>query len=244
MQVAVEHDSLASKTVLGVQRPARDSGAKSSLVVLFDGLPMIEAGVPQALSSAQLSGDLPPVTALYVESIEGAAKRGPSRRASLTQPDILQRFIDEATTFIARHTNVYVDPSRRIVVGHSLGVIAALYVAAKRPRFSRHVLALSAALWWPGEPGELSGQAAIDRALRRDAMRVWMTTGAAEEEKLLSSNDAFYERLVAANRHVVRTQHLGGHEPRPADIVNGLMHLLQTDKRSGSTGGKPEPSRA
>jgi enterochelin esterase-like enzyme len=187
---------------------------------------MIEAGVPQALSAAQSSGDLPAITAVYVESIEGAAKRGPSRRATLTRPDNLQRFADEAATFIAKRTNAYVDPSRRILVGHSLGVIACLYIAAERPRFCRHVLALSAALWWPGDPGELSGQAAIDCAVRRPAMRVWMTTGAAEEKKLLDSNDVFYDRLINARRHVLRAQHVGGHEPRPADIVDGLAHLL------------------
>lgn len=224
--MSVEQKRLRSKTVLGVQRPARGSGTKSSLAVLFDGRPMIEAGVPQALSAAQSSGDLPPVTAVYVESIEGAAKRGPSRRATLTRPDILERFTAEAATFIAERTNVYVDPSRRIVVGHSLGVLASLYAAGERPTFCRHVLALSAALWWPGESGELSGQAAIECAMRRPAMRVWMTTGAAEEKKLLDSNDVFYDRLVNAHRDVVRTQHVGGHEPRPADVVDGLAHLL------------------
>lgn len=70
---------------------------------------MLEANVPQALSAAQLSGSLPPVTAVYVESIEGSSKRGPSRQASLTRPDILRRFIREAATFIAEHTNVCVD---------------------------------------------------------------------------------------------------------------------------------------
>jgi len=187
---------------------------------------MIEAGVPQALSAAQLSGELPPITAVYVESIEGSTKRGPSRHATLTRPDILQRFIDEAAPFVASRTNVYADPSRRIVVGHSLGVIASLYVAAERPRFCRHVLALSAALWWPGESGELSGEAAIEHALRRVAMRVWMATGAGEEKKLLDSNAVFYDRLATANRDVVRAQHVGGHELRPADVVDGLSYLL------------------
>jgi enterochelin esterase-like enzyme len=123
------------------EHPVRDSGAKSSLAVLFDGLPTIEAGVPHALSAAQSSGDLPPITAVYVESIESSAKRRPSRQNSLTRPDILQRFIDEAATFIAGHANVYVNPSRRIAVGHSLGVIASLYVAAERPRFCLRVVA-------------------------------------------------------------------------------------------------------
>jgi enterochelin esterase-like enzyme len=232
MRVVVEHERLPSKTVLGVQHPA--GGAKSSLALLFDGLPMIEAGVPEALSAAQSSGDLPPITAVYVESIEGAEKRGPSRRATLTRPDILQRFVDDAATFIARRTNVYVDPSRRIVVGHSLGVIASLYVAAARPRFSRHVLALSAALWWPGESGGLSGQAAVHRAFRRSAMRVWLTTGTAEEQKLIDSNDLWYQRLRNANRDVVRAQHVGGHGIRPADVVDGLAHLLRASRRDPS----------
>jgi enterochelin esterase-like enzyme len=227
VKFAVEHERLPSKTVLGLQHPVRDSGAKSSLAVLFDGLPMIEAGVPQALAAAQSSGDLPPITAVYVESIEGSAKRGPSRQNSLTRPDILHRFIDEAATFMVGHTNVYVDPSRRVAVGHSLGVIASLYVAAERPRFCQHVLALSAALWWSGDSGQLSGEAAIDRALRRVAMRVWMTTGSAEEKKLLDSNDVFYDRLLNAKRSVVRAPHGGGHGLRPADVVDGLAYLLQ-----------------
>lgn len=227
MAVSVEHDCLPSKTVLGLQHPADPATTKSCLALLFDGRPMIEADVPGALASAQRSGELPPLTAVYVESIEGAAKRGPTRCDSLTRADILDRFAGEAAAFIAARTNVCSDPAGRVAVGHSLGVIASLYVGAARPGLCRHVVALSAALWWPGGSGQLSGQAAIDLALGGTAMGVWMSAGAAEEKQLLDSNDVFYNRLARAGRDVTRVQRPGGHVLRAADVVAGLASLLR-----------------
>jgi enterochelin esterase-like enzyme len=194
------------------------------------------SSVPKALSAAQLSGRLPPITAVYVESIEGSAKRGPSRRASLTTPDILRRLSNEITIFLAERTNIYVVPSHRIVVGHSLGVIAALYLASRRPRLCRHVVALSAALWWPGESVQMSGQAAIDLALRRVTMGVWLIAGAAEEQQLLESNGLLCKRLLQAGRTVTRVERPGSHELRPADVVDGIAHFVSRPTEAETAG--------
>jgi enterochelin esterase-like enzyme len=106
-------------------------------------------------------------------------------------------------------------------------VIASLYIAAARPELCRDVVALSAALWWPGGSGQLSGSAAIDLALRRPAMEVWLSAAAGDEQKLRDSNDVFYDRLAGAGREVRRADHPGDHTLRAEDVVAGLAHLLR-----------------
>lgn len=65
-------------------------------------------------------------------------------------------------------------------------------------------------------------------------MHVWMATGAADEKKLLESNDVLYDRLSQANRHVVKGQHDEGHELRSEDVVHGLMYLLKENIQPGT----------
>jgi hypothetical protein len=69
--------------VLSLERPIGDEIAEV-WTALFDGLPMIEDGIPEALVRAQASGALPARSAVYVESIEDAGQRGATRRSSLT----------------------------------------------------------------------------------------------------------------------------------------------------------------
>lgn len=120
-------------------------------------------------------------------------------------------------------------------------MIAALYLASEWPRLWRHVVALSPALWWPGESGQISGQAASDLALRRAGMGVWMITGAAEEPRLLDSNDIFYDRFMKAGRNVTRVTRRGGHELAPADVVDGVTHLLAPERPTPAGRLRPGP---
>jgi enterochelin esterase-like enzyme len=197
-------------------------GAAGVWVVLFDGASMIADGVPAALDAARSRGELPAVSTIYVESIDGAARRGPARCASLTTAAQLDRCAGELRTVLA---DAPVDRPA-ILVGHSLGAIAALHLAAGRPPLAREVVLLSAALWWPGEDGQLSGAAVIDEALTAPDLRVWMTAGADEGRELLQSNEVLAKRLAEAGRPPIRQSRPGGHEVRPVDVVSGLRALL------------------
>jgi enterochelin esterase-like enzyme len=214
-----------SGTRLAIQKPPADAVARVC-VTLFDGVPMIEAGVPEALAAAQSSGNVPPLIAVYVESIEGAAKRGPGRCASLTTPAILDHFAGEfdavlSATFADRRPPI-------VLIGHSLGAIAAIHLASHSPLGAGQVALLSAALWWPGEGGRLSGEAAMNELVAAPHVGVWMTAGDKEVAKLLRSNEDLAARLTNAAHPFERRSHPGAHDIRAADVVDAIASLCDT----------------
>jgi enterochelin esterase-like enzyme len=217
-----------SGTRLAVQMPPT-GGRAEVCVTLFDGLPMIEAGVPEALAAAQSAGSLPPLIAVYVESIGGAAKRGPTRCASLTTAATLDHFAGESdpawpATLRDRHVPT-------VLVGHSLGAIAAIHLASSNALGADQVALLSAALWWPGDNGQLSGEAAIDELIAAPDVRVWMTAGEQEEQKLLRSNEVLAARLTDAARPFERRSHPGGHDLRSEDVADALASLCRVSSQ-------------
>lgn len=221
----MERVELDSGTALSLQRPS-DGRAARALALIYDGRPMIEDGVPAALDRAVADATVPPIDVIYAESIEGAGKRGPSRHASLTTATTLDRFLTEVEGAIAGWSIRRASPHRRVVIGHSLGSIAALYTAATRDRWRRHAVTLSPALWWPGEGGQLSGDDALRLARRRRSVRVWTGAGDEEDDDIRDSTDLLVERLAGASRHVERQDHPGGHAVRPEDVVTGVARLM------------------
>lgn len=185
-------------------------------LILFDGRPMIEDGVPEALAQAHAAGTLPALSAVYVESIEGATKRGRSRCASLTTPAVLERFAVELEP--------YVDRSPTTLIGHSLGAIAALHLACTTG-LSHDLVLLSPALWWPGDDGQLAGEQVIDETVRGDGLRIWMTVGEKDDEQLRATNGVLVGRLNDVGRPPERHSHPGGHPARPEDVVAGVRWL-------------------
>lgn len=229
LEGSLGHHTTPSGTRFSVQGPANATrtaraDVATTWAVLFDGLPMIEDGVPGALVAAQVDGLLPPTSAVYVESIEAAEKRGPTRCASLTTASVLDRFATELDGFLA--ATVHDEQPQVVLVGHSLGAMAAMHIASSRAHLARDVVLLSPALWWPGENGQLSGDATIDELVAARHVQIWITAGAQEERKLLESNDELCRRLGAAGRPFVRQSHPGQHEVRPEDVVDGIRALV------------------
>jgi enterochelin esterase-like enzyme len=190
---------------------------------------MIEAGVPEALAAAQSSGSLPPLIAVYVESIAGTAKRGPSRCASLTTPATLDHFAGE---FDAVLSATFPDGRPPIVlIGHSLGAIAAIHLASRSALGAGQVALLSAALWWPGEGGQLSGEAAMNELIAAPHVGVWMTAGDKEVAKLLRSNEELAARLTNASHPFERRSHPGAHDVRATDVVDAIASVPEMPAR-------------
>jgi enterochelin esterase-like enzyme len=205
---------LDNGTVLSVQEPAAAAGpgTASALAVLFDGRPMIEEGIPDAMRSLQNGGAVGPLTTVYVESIEGATTRGPTRVASLTDPAVLDRFIATVQRFLGDRPGISQDRARRVVLGHSLGGNAALHVACRRPDLFGAVATGSAALWWPGDEVQMPGSHVVDEVLASKDLRLWMQAGSTEGPALLPSNRDLWERADAAGLDLVHREHPGGHE--------------------------------
>jgi enterochelin esterase-like enzyme len=224
----MQRHALADGTVLSVQRSADAGSVDQSLAVLFDGRPMIDAGIPETLRSLEENRVIGPLTTIYVESIEGSTTRGPTRVSSLTDPVLLDRLVQTLRRFLAVSGAVTSEPARRVVMGHSLGGNAALHVASRWPGFFSRVATASAALWWPGDDLRLSGsQIAADvQAVR--GLRLWMQAGAAEDPELLRSNREFWKAADEASLDLVHVEHSGGHELSAwrQGLSRALPHLL------------------
>jgi enterochelin esterase-like enzyme len=221
--------ALDDATVLSLQEAAAPTAsAATSLAVVFDGLPMIEAGIPESMRSLQATGAIGPLTTIYVESIEGSTARGPTRVASLTDPVVLERFVDSLQRFLDRLGGVDHDPSRRVLVGHSLGGNAALHVACRRPDLFGAVATGSAALWWPGDEVQLSGSTVVEAVLASTGLRLWMQAGTAEDPDLLRSNRDLWEVADRVGLDLVHHERPGGHELTAwrSGLELGLRHLL------------------
>lgn len=215
-------------TVLSVQHAAGTVSMGTSLAVLFDGRPMIEAGIPETMRSLQNDGIIGPLTTIYVESIEGSTTRGPSRVASLTDPARLSRLVDSLQLLLGQSGAVTADPARRLVMGHSLGGNAALHVATWWPELFGGVATASAALWWPGDDVQLSGSQVAAEVQAVAGLRMWMQAGTGEDPDLLRCNRELWERADQAGLDLVHVEHPGGHELSAwrQGVRQALPHLL------------------
>jgi enterochelin esterase family protein len=126
------------------------------------------------------------------------------------------------------------DPACRVVAGHSLGAVAALYLAARGPGLFGSVVAGSPALWWPGGNGQLSGAGvAADYASSTRAGRLFLDAGS-EEGGLLNDARTFHETLVKAGHHVTYREFRGGHDHAcwRGSLADGTVDVLGQASRS------------
>jgi enterochelin esterase-like enzyme len=195
--------------------PAMDVKATDlPLVVVFDGAPLRRCDISATFENLVADLAVPPFVAVLVESIHGSAERGPTRIRSLTQPDQFVSFVlDDLLPHLAQTQPVTSDPSRTVVVGQSLGGLAAAHLGAAAPERFGNVVGQSSALWWPGdEDGGLSGEAVIT-SYRQAArpVRFFLEAGT-EEGSLLAANHRFREVLDERGYDVLFREYRGGHD--------------------------------
>ncbi|HEY2692563.1 MAG TPA: alpha/beta hydrolase-fold protein [Streptosporangiaceae bacterium] len=220
---------LAGGSLVHVYRSPGADRQPAPLLVVFDGQRLLATDVAATFDNLAADRAAAPLTAVVVESIRGSAPRGPTRISSLTVAAGLESFVvGELLPAVEERYPVTADPALRVLAGHSLGAVAALHLAARRPGLFGSVIAGSPALWWPGENGQVSGASvAAAHADHAPAGRVFLDAGS-EEDGLLADARAFHDTLVKAGHDVVYREFRGGHDHAcwRGSLADGIVAVL------------------
>ena len=194
-------------------RPPTPTPTDTSLAVLFDGRPMIDAGIPGTVRSLQEEGAHRPAHdglhrvdrgLHHARSHRGWHPDGSSaawqvRRHAPTLPRAIwcespQTRVDAscwATAWAATPPFTSPHAGRSLFGGAATG---------------------SAALWWPGDHVQLSGSQIAAEVQAATGLRLGMQAGTAEDPDLLRSNREFWERADAGGLDIAHVEHSGGDE--------------------------------
>lgn len=197
-----------------------EAGAQAPLAVyVLDGDRDL-TGVAAAVRGLQARGDLPPL--VLVGLSRGRRQRlarlrdyTPSRIAEVPISGGAEAFLGflAGRLLPALEARWQGPPEERILVGHSLGALFALYALARRPGAFGGVLAASPSLWWDG--GRALDWADELRRPARPPARVYLSTGSLEGEENVARWQDFAARLSAPAA--------GSLEVR-ADLLPGRAH--------------------
>jgi enterochelin esterase-like enzyme len=227
--VSLVRTPLADGSLVHVHRSPGAGSQPTPLLVVFDGQRLLATDVAVTFDNLAADGAAAPLTAVIVESIRGSAPRGPTRISSLTVAAGLESFVfGELLPAIEDRYPITADPARRVLAGHSLGAVAALHLAARRPSLFGSVVAGSPALWWPGENGQISGAAvAAAYADRAPSGRLFLDAGT-EEGDLLTDTRAFHDTLVKTGHDVTYREFRGGHDHAcwRGSLADGIVAVL------------------
>ena len=210
---SLEPVRLKGGSLVHMYRPPGAPVGPAPLLVIFDGQRLLATDVTATFDNLAADGVVEPLTAVLVESIRGSAPRGPSRIASLTVAAELESFVfGDLLPAVQASYPITSDPARRVLAGHSLGAVAALHLATQRPDLFGSVIAGSAALWWPGENGQLSGADVAAAYLKAARTRRLFLDAGTEEGRLRHDVRSFRDKLVTAGHDLTYREFRGGHD--------------------------------
>ncbi|MGX1025881.1 enterochelin esterase-like enzyme [Streptomyces ambofaciens] len=212
---------------LGGRRTVRvhPVGGGGPLVLLLDGddwLYLHPATV--AFESAVASGEMPPVTLVFVPAKDRGAEFG-------CRPALWEAVRDELLPLVAG-SGVPADPGRTVVAGQSLGGLSALYAALEFPDLVSRVACQSASLWWTPDAAEsadplggpVGGTLAARLRARPDLSGLRVAFDVGEHETRMLPHCALVESLAEQAGATVRvSRSASGHDRA------GWRHALLRD---------------
>ncbi|MGC0414140.1 enterochelin esterase-like enzyme [Streptomyces sp. SAI-195] len=212
---------------LGGRRTVRvhPVGGGGPLVLLLDGddwLHLHPATV--AFESAVASGEMPPVTLVFVPAKDRGAEFG-------CRPALWEAVRDELLPLVAG-SGVPADPGRTVVAGQSLGGLSALYAALEFPDLVSRVACQSASLWWTPDAAEsadplggpVGGTLAARLRARPDLSGLRVAFDVGEHETRMLPHCALVESLAEQAGATVRvSRSASGHDRA------GWRHALLRD---------------
>ena len=207
-------------------------GAPYPIAVLFDGGSWMTLDVAATFDNLIADGLVAPMVAVLVESIHGAARFGPDRVRSLTDPEIFIPFLlEELIPFVEAHWTVSADPAKTILVGQSLGGLAVAHAALTAPHRFGGVVGQSSSFWWPGGPsGRLTGEDVLNAYSTGTPapIRFFLEAGATERD-LLGQNRRMRGVLEGQGYDVTYREYQGGHDYAcwRGGLADGLIAMLR-----------------
>ncbi|MET7323119.1 alpha/beta fold hydrolase [Streptomyces sp. NPDC005549] len=212
---------------LGGRRTVRvhPVGGGGPLVLLLDGDDWLYLHpAAAAFDSAVASGEMPPVTLVFLPGKDRGAEFG-------CRPALWEAVRDELLPLVAG-SGVPADPGRTVVAGQSLGGLSALYAALEFPDLVSRVACQSASLWWtPGaadlaDPlgGPVGGTLAARLRARPDLSGLRIAFDVGEHETRMLPHCALVETLTEQAGATVRvSRSASGHDRA------GWRHALLRD---------------
>ncbi|AIJ17974.1 alpha/beta fold hydrolase [Streptomyces violaceoruber] len=212
---------------LGGRRTVRvhPVGGGGPVVLLLDGDDWLYLHpATSAFDSAVASGEMPPVTLVFLPAGDRGAEFG-------CRPALWEAVRDELLPLVAG-SGVRADPGRTVVAGQSLGGLSALYAALEFPELVSRVACQSASLWWtPGaadlpDPlgGPVGGAIAARLRARPDLSGLRIAFDVGEHERRMLPHCALVESLTKQAGATVRvSRSASGHDRA------GWRHALLRD---------------
>ncbi|MFK4547755.1 enterochelin esterase-like enzyme [Streptomyces tendae] len=212
---------------LGGRRTVRvhPVGGGGPLVLLLDGDDWLYLHpATAAFDSAAASGDMPPVTLVFLPAQDRGAEFG-------CRPALWEAVRDELLPLVAE-SGVPADPSRTVVAGQSLGGLSALYAALEFPDLVSRVACQSASLWWTPDAaalpdplgGPVGGTLAARLRARPDLSGLRIAFDVGEHETRMLPHCALVESLAEQAGATVRvSRSAAGHDRA------GWRHALLRD---------------
>jgi enterochelin esterase family protein len=211
-------------TTVHVYTPPTAPPGPMPVAVLFDGQAWIPADIAATFDNLIADGVVPPFVAAAV-----AYPFGPVRVRGLTRPEVSLRYLcDDLMPWLSRDFGATEDPRRTVLIGQSLGGVAAVHAALTEPSRFGNVISQSGAFWWPGgSDGELAGAEVIAAAAAPSPVRFWLEAGAFETA-LIDGNRDLYAALREHGTDVSYREYPGGHDFAcwRGGVADGLVALL------------------
>lgn len=210
-------------STVSVYSPAVVSDGPLPVVVLLDAQAWIPAGITATFDNLIADELVAPFVAAMI-----GYPFGPARVRGLTHPEVhLQYLMEDLMPLLVDEFGATTQPAQTVLIGQSLGGVAAVSTALKAPQRFGNVLSQSGSFWWPGaEDGQLSGDGVIAEAAAAHApVRFWLEAGALEEG-LVQGNRALHAALSGGD--VAYREYQGGHDFAcwRGGIADGLVALL------------------
>ncbi len=216
-QVRFASGALGNSRSLQLYHPPEGGVGTPVVLVVFDGERFTDdrAPIPQILDRLVATGRLPPVHAIFVDSIDSA-----TRSAELPfDATFAQVLADEILPLAEARFGLTHDAARTVLAGASYGGLAAARISHEQPQAFGAFLSMSGSFWAApeGAGGDGVYLSQLYREAPRPALRAWLSAGIYETARdgdhgIHDTSRDLADTLAAQGNEVQFRSYAGGHD--------------------------------